>query len=55
MEAIRVLVSGGISIILFIAAIYDFTFRLTYQYIFIRTDVPLPGDTTFLFRAYRFR
>uniref|UniRef100_M0ZUL1 Uncharacterized protein n=1 Tax=Solanum tuberosum TaxID=4113 RepID=M0ZUL1_SOLTU len=29
--------------------VYDFTFPLTYQYVFIRTDVPLPGDTAFCF------
>ena len=39
----------------FTSAMYDSTFCLTYQYIFIRTDVPLPGDTAFLFRACRSR
>ena len=50
-EAISVSVSGGISITLFTAAIYDSTFRLSYQYIFIRTDVPLHGDAAFVLQV----
>uniref|UniRef100_M1CDV2 Uncharacterized protein n=1 Tax=Solanum tuberosum TaxID=4113 RepID=M1CDV2_SOLTU len=44
-----------VQVIQYLWAIYDSIFRLTYQYIFIRTDVPLPGDTAFLFHACRSR
>jgi len=44
MEAIKVSVSGGISITLSIIVIYDIIFCLIYQYIFICIDVPLHGD-----------